>query len=109
MLLYRAEYRFDLRGANPVKLPIIFEQSPIIFEVRCDRRKSTWNAAGTISQTALVPAVGFVKLGNTFSVGFEKQELAIDPQRSWLIFTPVPWLVLPTYLSVYNRVVPVLI
>jgi hypothetical protein len=109
MLIYRAEHRFDLKGAKPVKLPIVFEQSPIIFEVRCDRKKDTWKTAGTISQVAFIPAVGgFVKLGKTFSVGFEKQELEIDPQKSWIIFTPNPWLKLPTYLMVYNRALPAL-
>ncbi len=101
MLLCRVDYRFDLKGAYPVKLPILFNVSQIIIEIVCDRKPATWNIAGNIEQTALVENVGFCSIRN-FPVGFNKEAYELVKAQSNLIFKPVKWLNRNTSIRIYK-------
>lgn len=101
MLIYRGDYRFDLRGVYPVKLPILVNDPQVIIEIICDRKPNTWNVAGTIEQTGLVESVGFCTL-KSFSIGFNKKAYDLINSQSQLIFKPVIWLRLNTSIRIYK-------
>lgn len=94
-LIYRGETRFDLKGAIPVKLPLLLSGQPqIICRVDCLQAKKSWQVAGNLEQFAFLPEAGMVTL-SSYNISLAQNQL-IDLRvvgSSYLRFTPVKWLV----------------
>jgi hypothetical protein len=103
-LIYRGETRFDLKGAIPVKLPLLLSgQRQIGCLVQCNQRPQTWKTAGQLEQFAFVNGLGVTTLKRA-SISFDENQLVdldVRPQ-SFLRFTPVNWLVYRTNISIYD-------
>jgi hypothetical protein len=103
-LIYRGETRFDLKGAIPVKLPLIlYEQEQVACLVQCSQKPRTWSRAGLLEQFAFVDGVGFTTLRKV-PINFDENQLIdLDSKpQSFLRFAPVKWLVYRTNISIFE-------
>lgn len=104
MLIYRGESRFDLKGAAPVKLPLILNgQTLISCSVECKQAKPSWRNAGELEQFAFLPELGSTVLKRQAITFGNAQlfELAAYPV-SYLRFAPVAWLKFRTNITIKN-------
>jgi hypothetical protein len=102
MLIYRGETRFDLKGAIPVKLPLILNgQEQISCQVTCKSAKPTWRISGELEQFAFLPEAGMITL-QKIQLPFNQNQLVnLDRKpQSFLRFTPVKWLTYRTNISI---------
>jgi hypothetical protein len=101
-LIYSGETRLDLKGAIPVKLPLIlYGQEQIICRVDCPQAKKTWLASGKLEQFAFFPEAGMVTIAS-FQMPFSEDKL-LDlriVESSYLRFVPVKWLVYRTNITI---------
>lgn len=103
-LIYRAETNFQLKGAKPVKLPLLLTgQEQITCLVQCKQRKKTWSQAGSLEQVAfLSEAAGMTTIRKNDVIFDENQliDLIVIP-NSFIVFSPVKWLVYRTNISIF--------
>jgi hypothetical protein len=103
-LIYRGETNFQLKGANPVKLPLLLTgQEQITCLVQCRQKAKTWTQAGFLEQFAFLPDSGMTTLRRV-RVDFDVNqliELDVKPQ-SFLRFIPVKWLNFKTSIAIFD-------
>ena len=102
-LIYRGETRFDLKGAIPVKLPLLLTgQANLICRVECSQAPRSWRVAGDLEHFGFLSS-GMVTL-DVFSIDFSKDRL-IDLRildTSYLRFVPRRWVVYRTNISIFE-------
>lgn len=103
-LIYRGETNFQLRGAIPVKLPLMLTgQAQITCTVQCKQRQRTWNQAGLLEQFAFLDQSGMTTLRKIPMIFDDNQLIDLDVKpQSFLRFTPVKWLVYRTNISIFE-------
>lgn len=107
-LIYRGETNFQLKGAIPVKLPLLLTgQDQITCLVQCKQRAKSWTQAGFLEQFAFLPDSGMTTLRRV-RIDFDDNQLIdldVKPQ-SFLRFIPVKWLKFRASIAIYDFLKP---
>jgi|688.fasta_scaffold872799_2 hypothetical protein len=102
-LIYRGETRFDLKGAIPVKLPLLLTGQPnVICRVECSQAPRSWRVVGELEHFAFLSS-GMVTL-DSFPINLSDDRL-IDLRildTSYLRFVPKRWIVYRTNILIFE-------
>lgn len=103
-LIYRGESNFQLKGAIPVKLPLMLTgQEQITCLVQCRQRQASWVQAGLLEQFAFLEQSGMTTLRKIPMIFDDNQLIDLDVKpQSFLRFTPVKWLKFRTMISIFE-------